>query len=188
MLCASSLLVSCAGGIPKESSRPPKGNPQGVILIEEYAEFQCPYCAPVHFHIVGPLLEQYGNAVRYEWKHFPLRTIHQYAQDASEASECAADQGKFWEYVDLVFGEQERLGYDALIDWAKRLRLDIDLFERCWKSHAKRETVLDDYREGREREVFGTPTFFVNGRKVQTGFDTLSAAIEEEIKRFEQRL
>jgi protein-disulfide isomerase len=158
------------------------------VLVEEFADFECPFCAPTHEGVVKPLLKQYGAVIRYEWKHFPLRTIHRYAMDAAEASECAADQGKFWEYVDLMFAEQDQLGYDALLDWADRLGLDVTTFERCWKSHTKRDTVLADYEEGRNRGVNGTPTFFVNGTEVPAGYDTLSAAIEEHLRQLQQRL
>jgi len=182
------LLSACSSGISKESSRPPKGNPDGLVLVEEYAEFECPYCAPTHFGVVVPLIEAYGNLVRYEWKHFPLRSIHRYAMDAAEASECAADQGKFWEFVDIAFDRQDELSYDGLLEWARALQLDVGLFERCWKSHAKRAVVLEDYEEGRQRGVNGTPTFFVNGKEVPAGFDTISAAVEETLKQFEMRL
>jgi len=188
---ASLLLASCGSGISKESSRPHKGAENGVVLVEEFADFECPFCAPTHTGVVIPIVEQYGAVVRYEWKHLPLRSIHRYAMDAAEASECAADQGKFWEYVDLMFAEQDRLSDKAFTDWARALGLDLAIFEKCQKSHAKRGTILEDYEEGRKRGVSGTrgtPTFFVNGKRVEPGFDTLSAAIEEVLKGYEMRL
>lgn len=70
----------------------------------------------------------------------------------------------------------------------KRARIRYRSFERCWKSHAKRDTVLQDYEEERDLGVNGTPTFFVNGEKVQAGYITLSAAVEKVLSQFEQRL
>jgi len=188
LLVSCVLLSSCGGDAAIVSLRPPKGNPEGIVLVEEFADFECPYCAPTHTGVVAPLIEAYGDVIRYEWKHFPLRTIHRYAMDASEASECAADQGKFWEFVDIAFAHQEDLSYEALLSWAETIGLDVSRFERCWKSHEKRQVVLADYEEGRKREVNGTPTFFVNGQPVPNGFDTLSAAIEEILKEYKMRL
>lgn len=133
-------------------------------------------------------MEEFSNEVRFEFKHFPLRAIHRFAMDAAESSECASDQGKFWEFVDLAFENQNELSYDSLLSWADQLGLNVEQFERCWKSHAKRKVVLADYEEGRGLDVAGTPTFFVNGKKVQVGYDTLKAAIDEELKKFQQRL
>ncbi|MBU2213095.1 MAG: thioredoxin domain-containing protein [Patescibacteria group bacterium] len=182
------LLTGCTGGASKESSRGPLGNPNGVITIMEFSDLECPACRMAHAGAVIPLMEQYGNVVRLEYKHFPLRTIHRFAMDSAESSECAADQGKFWEFIDLAYEHQADLGYDALLEWASQLQLDVPLFEKCWKSHSKRSIVLADYEEGRALGVNGTPSFFVNGEKVQPGFDTLSAAVEKVLKLFEQRL
>lgn len=175
------LMTACTTG-DVTSTRPPKGNPNATVLVEEFADLQCPACGAAHAQVVAPLVEKYGDRVRFEHKHFPLRSIHRYALDAAEMSECAADQGKFWEFVDMAFSNQSDLDYDGLIEWVEALGLDADVAERCWKSHSKRDIVLADYKEGRDRGVAGTPTFFVNGEQVQTGFDTLSEAIDQALK------
>ena len=180
-------LTACGGG-DATSSRPPKGNPNAAVLVEEFADLQCPACAAAHTRIVQPLLEKYGNEIRYEHKHFPLRAIHRFAMDAAEMSECAADQGKFWEYLDIAFTNQSDMSMEVLVSWAEELGLNATQAERCWKSHSKRDVVLADYKEGRERDVGGTPTFFVNGERVDTGFDTLSEAIDAALKGTMMRL
>lgn len=187
-LLSLTVLLAACGGEPDVSSRTPKGNPNATVLVEEFADLQCPACAAAHAQVVAPLLEKYGDQIRFEHKHFPLRSIHRYALDASEMAECAADQGKFWEYTDMAFSNQSDMDMDALVEWAEALGLDADKAERCWKSHSKRDTVLADYKEGRDRGVTGTPTFFVNGEKVQTGFDTLSAAIDAALQGTMMRL
>jgi protein-disulfide isomerase len=173
-------LVACTdtSGLSKESSRLPRGNADAVILVTEYADLQCPACQAAHERISTPLLEKYGDQIRFEFKHFPLRSLHRYALEAAMASECAADQGKFWEFVDLVYKEQKKLDIDQLSRWAGALALDRDLFDRCLESQIKRDTVLADYKEGQELSVSGTPSYFVNGQKIETGFDTLSEAID----------
>ncbi|MBT4119477.1 MAG: thioredoxin domain-containing protein [Candidatus Peribacter sp.] len=179
-------LTAC--GEVEVSSRQPKGNPNASVLVEEFADLQCPACAAAHSRIVEPLLDKYGTEIRFEHKHFPLRSIHRFALDASEMSECAADQGKYWEYIDIAFTNQSDLSLDSIVEWAEALGLDADKAERCWKSHSKRDTVLADYKEGREREINGTPSFFVNGVRVETGFDTLSEAIDKALEGTMMRL
>ena len=184
LLLTAVLLVACAdtSGLSKESSRPPRGNPNAAVLVEEFADLQCPACRAAHTKVAVPIHEKYGDRIRFEFQHFPIRQIHRYALDAAEAAECAADQGKFWEFVDLDFEKQDDLDFDALLVWAEELGLDVELFERCWKSHVKKDIVLAGYKEGRDRGVTGTPSFFVQGRKVETGFDTISEAIDEALK------
>lgn len=183
-------LVACTDttGLSEESSRGPKGNPEAAVTVMEFADLQCPACQAAHSQITAPLLQKYGAQIRFEYKHFPLRSLHRYALEAAMASECAADQGKFWEYVDTVYAEQKKLDVDQLSVWAKTLALDQDLFGRCMKSNIKRSTVLADYTEGQKLGVTGTPTYFVNGKKVESGVDTLSAAIEEALGGMMQRL
>jgi len=177
-------------GLSKDSSRlpHPKSNANGAVLVEEFADLQCPACRAAHEKILKPIVEKYGSDIRYEFRHFPLRTIHRYAMDAAEAAECAADQGKFWDFVDMDFKKQSDLNNEAIEAWAKDLALDMDLFNRCTKSDIKKETILSDYAEGKERGVAGTPTFFVNTEKVDSGLDTIGAAIEKALKGMKQRL
>lgn len=177
LLAAPALLVACSTG-DAETSRTPKGNPDATVVVQEFADLQCPACRSAHAQITMPIIETYGDRIRFEFKHFPLRSIHRYALDAAEMAECAADQGKFWEFVDKAYEKQDELDTDVLTDWAAEIGIDPDTAESCFKSHRKRGIVLSDYEEGRERNVGGTPTYFVNGQPVQAGFDTIGAAIE----------
>lgn len=187
LLTFSLLLTACTKG-DVTSSKPPKGNVNSSVVVTEYADLQCPACKAAHTRITGPLLDKYGKDIRFEFKHFPLRSIHRFAMDAAEMSECAADQGKFWEFVDIAYEKQEELSFDSLVEWAKELGLDATAAERCWKSHSKRDAVLADYKGGRELDVGGTPSFFVNGERVDSGFDTLSEAIDAALKGNTMRL
>jgi protein-disulfide isomerase len=189
-LLATSLLVlsACVSSVPEKTNRTPAGNPNGLVTLVEFADLQCPACRAAHTGVMKPILEAYGTRIRYEFKHFPLQSIHPNALIAGQAAECAADQGKFWEYVDHVYTHQEDLTADVLPEWAEALGLDVNTFETCLDSHRKRGTVLADYKEGRDLGVTGTPTFFLDGERVEAGFDTLSAAIDARLKQFEQRL
>lgn len=187
ILCA--LLVACVDttGLSKESAKVPRGNANG-ILVEEFGDLQCPACQAAHTAINEPLLQQYGNQIRFEFKQFPLQSIHRYALEAAMASECAADQGKFWEYVDTVYENQKELSARSLKSWAATLELDTDLFNRCLDSEIKEDVVIVDYEEGKGRGVAGTPTYFVNGKRVETDVPKLGAAIEAALAGAMQRL
>jgi len=98
------LLIGCTNttGLSDESSREPAGNASAAVIVMEFSDLQCPACKLVHAQVTKPLLQNYGNKIRFEFKHFPLRNIHTYALSAAMASECAADQGKFWEFIDIA--------------------------------------------------------------------------------------
>lgn len=184
------ILAACTDttGLSPDSSRGPLGNPNAVVVLTEYADLQCPACKVAFEKINTPLLSTYGDKIRMEFKHFPLQQLHRFALEAAMAAECSADQGKFWEYVDLVYVNQEKLKTEQLSLWAKDLQLDTQLFDRCLASKIKRKTVLADYEEGKELGVSGTPSYFVNGQRVDTGFDTISTAIDAALKGAERKL
>lgn len=185
-------LAACTDttGLSATSSKPmhPLGNSGAVVTVIEYGDLQCPACKAAHTGIVKPLMEAYGSKIRYEFHHFPLRSIHRYALEAAEASECAADQGKFWEFLDVNYEKQADLSEEALHQWANQLKLDIDLFDRCVQSDIKRDTIMAEYDAGKNLGVQGTPTFFVNGKRVETGYDTITKAIDEALGSLRQRL
>jgi len=163
------ILSACINkeGLSAESTKPPTGNANSSILVEEFADLQCPACRGAHTQIVQPLLTKYGQNIRYEFRHFPLSQIHAFAQEAAEASECAADQGKFWEFVNDTYENQELLSRDDIITRAEKIGVsDMDLFRRCVQSRIKRDAVLNEYKDGHGRGVRGTPTFFVSGERV----------------------
>lgn len=181
------LLVSCTdtSGLSASTSREPAGNPNGIVTVVEYSDLECPACRSVHLGLVSGLMEKYGSMVRFEFRHFPL-TYHTHALAAAMAAECAADQGAFWEYLDIAYENQPQLSDAALHDWADVLGLDVPLFTRCLKSGIKRDIVLADFQDGRARGIPGTPTFFIDEEQVSAA--NLDQAIEQAIARRMQRL
>ncbi len=174
-------------GLSPASSKTPLGNPAASVTVTEYSDLQCPACRLIHQSVTKPLLKGIGNEVRFEFKHFPLQ-IHTYSLQAAQASECAADQGQFWEFIDYAYEHQAELKPENFSAWAGALKLDTELFERCVASKIKRETVLADYQQGKELGVPGTPTFFVNGERVPAELDALVTAVAQKERQFEQRL
>jgi protein-disulfide isomerase len=184
-LLGSLLLLTACGldttGIALESNRPPhpKSNPNAAIIVTEFIDLQCEACRAAQTKIVKPMLEQYGSQIRYEVKHFPIYPNHQYSIEAAEAAECAADQGKFWEFEEMDYENQQDLSPMAISEWARVLNLDLDLFERCRKSDLKKPIIEATQQEGKQLGVNGTPTFFVNGKRVESTIQAISASIQE---------
>lgn len=103
--------------------------------------------------------------IRLVYKDFPL-SFHAGARPAAEAARCAGEQKQFWPYHDLLFLSRPKFDREALIGYAERLQLDKDAFTACFDSSRHKDAVGADMAEGRALGVTGTPTFFVNGRKL----------------------
>ncbi len=186
-ILSASLLAGCGvdtTGISAASTKKPLGSESASVTVTEYGDLQCPACKGAYELIIKPLLQKYGEKIRFEYVQFPLQGIHQYALEAAMASECAADQGKFWEFVDTVYVKQADLNSEALRTWAGDLSLDTALFERCLSSRIKKKAVLAEFAQGEKLGVNSTPTFFVNGERVTIGqVGDLDAAVEAALKK-----
>ncbi len=148
------------------SPRPFLGNKEAAVVIEEFSDFQCSSCKLAQ-NLVKEIIDIFGDKVVLYYKHFPLSSIHPYAFRAALASECANDQGKFWEYHDKLFEQQPRFSENELIGYAQELNLNRDSFTACLQSRAKQRVVKEDLREGDSRKLNATPTFFVNGEQIK---------------------
>jgi len=163
-----------------------KGKDGASITMVEFSDLQCPACAGAA-PAVDQILEDYGDKIKLIFRHFPLTTIHPYARPAALASFCANEQGKFWEYHDKVFENQATLSEDALKQWAKELGLNTTQFNACLDSKKYASQVDTDTALGNQVGVAGTPTFFVNGKRVEWKdrtegwFNALKRYVETEL-------
>jgi protein-disulfide isomerase len=139
-----------------------RGNPNAPITIVEFSDFQCPYCGRVQ-PALNELRAKYADRVKIAYLDFPLLSIHPRAEPAAEAARCAGEQGKFWEYHDLLWASQSKLDDAALSERARTLNLDQQQFESCRASGKYRAKVEEDLQEGMKAGVSGTPGFFING-------------------------
>ena len=142
-----------------------RGNKNAPVTIIEFSDFQCPYCSRFH-ETMKQVVENYPNDVRWVYKHFPLDSIHPYAKKAAEASECAADQGKFWEYTDELFENQRNINLEYLSMAAESIGLNTSQFDECLDSEKYKSKVNNDYQQGIQAGVRGTPGSFINGQSV----------------------
>ena len=110
-----------------------RGNFDAPVTIVEFSDFECPFCSRFH-DTMKQVMEKYPNKVRWVYKHFPLDSIHAEARPAAEASECASEQGKFWEYADELVARQSSLGDSTYSAIARDIGLNIGQFEECYES------------------------------------------------------
>jgi len=150
--------------IPVNNRDHNRGKENAPVTLVEYGDFECPDCKYA-YPIIKELQKLEGNKLRFVFRNFPLSQIHRYAFGAACAAEAAGRQGKFWEMHDLIFENQSFLEETDLLDHAKDLSMDIQLFTKDMKSKEISEEVKEDFMGGIRSGVNGTPTFFINGNK-----------------------
>lgn len=164
-----------------------KGVESAPVTVVEFSDFECPFCARFYSPTLSQLLSEYVDTgkVKFVYKHFPLVSIHPHALKAAEASECAAEQGAFWEYHDKLFENQQFLTVQDLKKYAENLGLNTDQFNDCLDSGKYYEKVQQDLSEGQKSGVTGTPAFFINGILLSGAqpFETFQKIIETELNR-----
>lgn len=160
---------------------PSRGPQDADVTIVEFSDFECPFCRSAT-ETIEQLLEHYGEEVRLVFRHFPL-PIHENAQRAAEAAVCANEGGKFWEYHDLLFLNQDALAQEDLIGYAKEVGLEEAAFVSCLESGKATTVVEKDVSDAESAGVSGTPSFFINGRPLSGAlpYDTLRDAIDDEL-------
>lgn len=160
-------------------SAPSFGPPDAAVVIVEFSDFQCPYCeqAAATMHRIK---EEYGTRIRFVFRQFPL-SFHPHAMGAAQAALAAQEQGKFWEFHNLLFAHQDALGKEALLDYAGQVGLNIKAFEAASNSEATAARVAEDLRLGEGARVQGTPTMYINKRRIENAVDyeSVSQAVEQ---------
>jgi protein-disulfide isomerase len=162
---------------------PRLGPADAPVQIVEFSDFQCPYCARAS-ETVHEVVERYEGQVSVVFRHFPL-PFHEAARGAAEASACAGEQGRFWEYHDRLFADQKSWSDADLKGYAKDLSLDAGAFESCLRDGRAAAVVDADMKAGDLAGMSGTPGFFVNG-VVMTGaqpVEAFAAVIDAELAR-----
>lgn len=149
--------------IPVGSS-PVKGDPNAPVTIVEFSDFQCPYCSRLQ-PTLSEVLEAYPKEVRLVFKDFPL-SFHKQARNAAKAARAAGEQGKYWEMHDLIFENYNKLTEEMFSDFAAQLGLDMKAFSADYASTKYDRLIQEDMILGQKVGVQGTPTLFLNGKKM----------------------
>jgi len=152
-------LATLAAGFPT------RGAADGKLLLVEFSDFQCPFCARAQ-STIDELMRRHGKDVTLVFKHLPIAQIHPEAIPAARAAWAALQQGRFWEYHDLLFAAQESLGADVYTALARQLALDLERFERDRNGEASAAAVDRDLALANQLGIQGTPFFLVNREPV----------------------
>jgi protein-disulfide isomerase len=153
------------------------------VTLTEYGDFQCPVCGQ-YYPLIEQIQQKYGEDITFEFKNFPLDSIHPNARAAHRAAESAGNQGKFFEMYDLLYSGQQSWSSSSSITtifdgYAKQLGLDMTKYNADFSSKATNDVINADSDQGKKLGITGTPTFFLNGRKLE---DSERRSAEELIK------
>lgn len=171
------------------ADRPARGPADAKVTIVEFSDFQCPFCSRGYQIVEEQVMPEYEGKVRLFFKHLPLKSIHPWAESAALAAECAADQSGdgFWKMYHALFKNQRELNQDNLkskvTQYAKDASLDEAKFAQCFESKAALPKVEKDLEEAAQVGANSTPTFFINGRRLEGAqpLENFKAIIDEEL-------
>ena len=141
------------------------GPADAPVTVVEYGDYECPYCRGAA-RDVHRMLEQYPGQVRFVFRNFPIAQLHPHAEQAAEAAEAAAAQGKFWPMYDLLLRPAAALDLDSLLDYAAGLGLDTGRFRREVTGRAYAARIDRDLQGGLDSGVNATPKFYVDGQRI----------------------
>jgi len=159
---------------------PAKGSSKPLVTIVEFSDFECPYCNAVQ-RTLKQVLENYGKDVRLVFKHLPLEG-HRNSLPAARAAYCAAEQDRFWQFHDALFGAKE-LSTAVFTQIANDLGLGLPKFQDCLGSEQSRAAIVKDLETARLFRIESTPSFIVNGKLIQgaLSFADFQKIIEQEL-------
>ncbi len=172
---------------PAASLKPPlgerdhvQGPPDAPIELVEYGDYECPHCGKAAL-VVLQLQQEFGDRMKFAFRHFPLAKMHPHARKAAMTAEAAGKQGKFWEMHELLFKNAAALDTQHLLEYAVQLGLDADAVESEINSDEFAARIQQDVASGVRSGVNGTPTFFVNGTRINGGYaiETLREAMQQ---------
>lgn len=171
---------------------PVLGDPKAKVTVIEFSDFQCPFCRVMWRDTMPKLKSEYIDTgkIRFVYRDYPL-PFHDGGVPFAQAAQCAGDQGKFWEYHDKIYAEQDKkgqgtiefAGVPALKTWARDLGLKGAEFDQCLDSGKYKAEVEKDIADGQAVGVSGTPSTFINGRILVGAqpFDSFKKLIDEEL-------
>ncbi|MBC8412116.1 MAG: thioredoxin domain-containing protein [Nitrospira sp.] len=159
-----------------------KGKKDAAVTITEFSDFQCPYCARLQ-PTLNQVLNAFPNDVRLVFKDFPL-SFHKQAKNAAKAARAAGEQDKYWEMHDLIFADFNKLTDESYKAYATKLQLDVEKFMASYQSNKYDKMINDDIAMGRNAGVTGTPTLFMNGKRMmRRSFEDFKSEIEGYLKK-----
>lgn len=166
------------GVSPRDNSQ---GNPEAVLTLVAYGDYQCPRCGRAH-PVVKKIQDVFRGKLLFVFRNFPLQNLHPLAMPAALATEAAARQNRFWEMHDLIFENQDQLHGSSFRDFAKQLKIDVPQFEKDCNDPYILQKVEGDFDSGIMSGVNDTPTFFINGSRYDGSWE--EAELETRLRHF----
>lgn len=148
-----------------------KGNPEAEVVLVEYSDFQCPACGQA-YPVLEEIIDEHGDNLRFEYRHFPLITIHPYAVPAAAAAEAAGQQGEFWAMHAKLFENQSAWSRSSnpnahFEQYAEEIGLDMSQYRRQFDASAVRDKIDEEFDEARALGFGSTPSFTLNGEPLE---------------------
>lgn len=143
---------------------PSWGPPDAPVTIIEFSDFQCPFCGRFHQDTYDQIRSNYDGKIRFVYRDYPIVQLHPFAEISAEAAECVNEQGKFWEFHDLLLKNQTITSADDVHTLASQLGLSMANYNDCMSTRRYQQEVAKDIQDGNSYGVSGTPTFFINGQ------------------------
>lgn len=167
------------------------------VTLIYFSDYQCPFCRKFWKENLPKIKENYIDTgkLKFVYRDFPLDNLHPGARPAAQAAECADDQNKFWQMHDKIFEEQDKLGQGTqefdiadIKKWAEKINLDMNQFNQCLDANKYKDEVEKDYQDGLAADVSGTPTSFINGKKVvgAVPYNTIELIIKDALEKVEK--
>jgi protein-disulfide isomerase len=147
------------------------GDASAPVTLVEYGDYQCPTCG-FAYPLIKQLMKQFYGELRFVFRNFPLQEVHPYSMTAALAAEAAALQNKFWEMHDIIYENQKDIDENSLIHYADILDLNLPQFNSDWRSQNLIFKIEKDIENGIRSGVNGTPTFFINGNRLDSYYDS----------------
>lgn len=165
------------------SDDPTLGPANAKVTIVEFGDFECPFCQQ-SFFILKDILAKYGDKIHFQFRDYPNVSLHPHAQAAALAAGCAQEQGKFWQFHDLLYINQENLDDASLANYAQQAGLNARDFTICYGTQRFAGEIQADLADAVKSGVVGTPTWFVNGHRIEgvIPFDVFEKIIKLGLK------
>jgi protein-disulfide isomerase len=161
---------------------PYRGADDAKVVVIEFSDFNCTYCGRFARDTLNPLMEKYQDRVKFVYRDFPI--LAQSSLTASLAAECANEQGKFWDYHNMLFNSQGQFARDFFIQQAEDMGMDVNAFTKCLDDQKYLDEIRNDAVTAQELGLRGTPGFFVNGKYISGAqpYQVFADAIEAELQ------
>lgn len=167
---------------------PIKGSQSAKVTMVEFSDFECPFCGRFYKETLPQIIKDYVDTgkMKIYYRHYPL-TFHPKAAPLANASECANDQGAFWQMHDKIFDNNATVSNmtdDQIKQWGADLGLNTSQFNGCYDNKAHQDKIDEDQKDGVAVGVSGTPTFYINGKQLVGAmpYESFKAIIDEELK------